>query len=133
MNENNNYYDNVDKYSGLGHMVLSNNVTEPRYIFGKATRANHEKIFLSKKMCKQQFIGKTGPAPDYYITGNINFNRPTSCKIGTGKKLKNHNNNYDYYEQMYNQIDAIGSKNKTLKAGSKIRIGTAKRVFFIIQ
>lgn len=50
--------ENQDHYSGFGKMVLSKVPTNPKYGFGKAIREKQEKVYQSKVLVKQQFLGK---------------------------------------------------------------------------
>lgn len=49
--------ENQDHYSSFGKMILSKKPTVPKYGFGKATREKQEKVYLSKQLVKQQFLG----------------------------------------------------------------------------
>ena len=49
--------ENQDHYSGFGKMVLSKLATNAKYGFGKAIREKQEKVYQSKALVKQQFMG----------------------------------------------------------------------------
>lgn len=51
--------ENGDRYSGFGKMTLSKVPTEPKYGFGKATRAAQQKVYQSKQLIKNQFLGSS--------------------------------------------------------------------------
>lgn len=49
--------DMKDNYSGFGKMIPSKLQTEPIYGFGRSTRSKQEKVYQSKQLVKNQFLG----------------------------------------------------------------------------
>lgn len=124
--------ENKDNYSAFGKMIPSKKPTEPKYGFGKATRDKQGKVFQSKVLVKQQFLGKTGPAPIYEVTDKFKYDKAPGWNVQKGPERNTLDTKpkYEHYLgdiEIERNVDVHNADLKRRKRAQSAKFGTASR------
>lgn len=119
--------DNVG-YSSFGKMILSDKITEPGYIIGRAHRDKHN-TGLSKKQLKTQLLGKTSPGCVYNVKDDFTVPKNPEWSIGNAERVPLDNKEkYEHYFIQDKFSDVGKAYDLTQPNKKELRFGSTRRV-----
>ena len=118
--------------SSFGKMILSEKLTEPSFIIGRAQRDKNN-IGLSKKQLKTQLLGRTSPGFIYDIKDELVYKKAPIWSIGNAERSPL--DNQEKYEHYFIQdkFSNVGKAfDKTQPNKKEIKFNNTRRVDKII-
>lgn len=93
-------------YTSFGSLKDARQTSAPKYSFGRSTRAEQPKRYLSKEITKADNFGISTPqGPDYLTTDKFAYNKAPEWKMSTTPREKlNSEAQYEYYHM----VDKVG-------------------------
>jgi hypothetical protein len=120
-------------YSSFGKMILSEKVTEPRYIIGRAHR-DKQNTGLSKKLLQTQLLGKTSPGCVYNVKDDFTVPKSPEWSIGNAERAPLDNKEkYEHYFIQDKFSDIGKAYDSTQPNNKEIRFGSTRRVVALIN
>ena len=120
--------ENPHNFSSIGKMVQSTNPSAPFWAFGKSSRADTQKMYLSKALLRNQLIGCDPNSKLYYPDINFRFQEKPKWSFSKNAKESKARPAFAHYllnDQSTNQLQSF----KTTKPQAPlIRFKSAAKV-----